>query len=165
MHLSCFATRSELLLLYKSGSWIHSHSRTAISTCSVMWNRPPPNSCSYGPNIGLWWMVQKSPFCTVRLCCHSEESRCEADNWLGRWSNNEDVTITQYEEVEMVRHEWLRMQEPDLHSDGIFKLVFRWKTLMCCKIQVMRRITTFRSTTGHIYDGGPIRLWYYNIIL
>ena len=32
---------------------------------------------------------------------------------------------------------------------------------------VMRRITTFRSTTGHIYDGGPIRLNIinYNIII
>jgi hypothetical protein len=29
----------------------------------------------------------------------------------------------------------------------------------------MRRITTFRSTTGLIYDGGPIRLCYNIIIL
>jgi len=29
---------------------------------------------------------------------------------------------------------------------------------------VMRRITTFRSTTDRIYDGGPIRLQYCNII-
>jgi hypothetical protein len=29
---------------------------------------------------------------------------------------------------------------------------------------VMRRIMTFQSTTDRIYDGGPIRLWYYNII-
>jgi hypothetical protein len=29
----------------------------------------------------------------------------------------------------------------------------------------MRRITTFQSTTDRIDDGGPIRLWYYNIIL
>ena len=28
----------------------------------------------------------------------------------------------------------------------------------------MRRITTFRSTTDRIYDGGLIRLQYYNII-
>jgi len=28
----------------------------------------------------------------------------------------------------------------------------------------MRRITTFRSTTDRIYEGGPIRLWFYNII-
>ena len=25
----------------------------------------------------------------------------------------------------------------------------------------MRRITTFRSTTDRIYDGGPIRIYYY----
>jgi hypothetical protein len=30
---------------------------------------------------------------------------------------------------------------------------------------VMRRITTFRSTTDRIYDGGPIILLHYNIIL
>ena len=29
---------------------------------------------------------------------------------------------------------------------------------------VMRRIMTFRSTTDLIYDGGPIRLKYYNIL-
>jgi len=29
----------------------------------------------------------------------------------------------------------------------------------------MRRITTFRSTTDRTYDGGPIRLQYYNTIL
>jgi hypothetical protein len=29
----------------------------------------------------------------------------------------------------------------------------------------MRSITTFRSTTDRIYDGGIIRLYYYNIIL
>ena len=29
----------------------------------------------------------------------------------------------------------------------------------------MRHITTFRSTTDRIYDGGQIRLKYYNIIL
>jgi len=29
----------------------------------------------------------------------------------------------------------------------------------------MRRITTFRSTTDRIYDGGPIILLYCNIIL
>jgi len=28
----------------------------------------------------------------------------------------------------------------------------------------MRRITTFRSPTGRIYDGGPVRL-YYNILI
>jgi len=28
----------------------------------------------------------------------------------------------------------------------------------------MRRITTFRSTTDRIYDGGPIILYYYSII-
>jgi len=28
----------------------------------------------------------------------------------------------------------------------------------------MRRITTYRSTTDRIYDGGPIRL-YYNIVI
>ena len=26
---------------------------------------------------------------------------------------------------------------------------------------VMRRITTFRSATDHVYDGGPIRFCYY----
>jgi hypothetical protein len=30
---------------------------------------------------------------------------------------------------------------------------------------VMRRTTTFRSTTDRIYDGGPIRLRYYNIVI
>jgi hypothetical protein len=29
----------------------------------------------------------------------------------------------------------------------------------------MCRITAFRSTTYRVYNGGPIRLWYYNIIL
>jgi hypothetical protein len=29
----------------------------------------------------------------------------------------------------------------------------------------MRRVTTFRSTTDRIYDGGPIILLCYNIIL
>jgi hypothetical protein len=29
----------------------------------------------------------------------------------------------------------------------------------------MRHITTFRSTTDRIYDSGPIRLWYCNIII
>ena len=51
----------------------------------------------------------------------------------------EDVAIPQYEEVGIVLREWLPIQEPDLHSDGIFKLVPRWKALMCsgmrCKIQ------------------------------
>ena len=28
----------------------------------------------------------------------------------------------------------------------------------------MRRIMTFRSTTGRINGGGPVRLWHYNII-
>jgi hypothetical protein len=34
-----------------------------------------------------------------------------------------------------------------------------------CNCTGMRRITTFRSTTGRIYDCGPIRLRYYNILL
>jgi hypothetical protein len=29
----------------------------------------------------------------------------------------------------------------------------------------MRRLMMFQSTTDHVYDCGPIRLWYYNIIL
>jgi hypothetical protein len=29
----------------------------------------------------------------------------------------------------------------------------------------MRRITTFQLTTDRVYDGGPIRLQYYNIII
>jgi hypothetical protein len=32
------------------------------------------------------------------------------------------------------------------------------KTLSVAKITGMRRITTFRSTTDRIYDGGPIKL-------
>jgi hypothetical protein len=30
------------------------------------------------------------------------------------------------EEVQMAVREWLRVQEPDFYSDGVFKLVPRW---------------------------------------
>jgi hypothetical protein len=33
------------------------------------------------------------------------------------------------EEVETDVREWLQMQEPDVHRDGIFELVPRWNTL------------------------------------
>ena len=33
------------------------------------------------------------------------------------------------------------------------------------RVTGMRRIKTFRSTTDRIYDSGPVRLCYYNIIL
>jgi hypothetical protein len=31
------------------------------------------------------------------------------------------------EEVNVAVSEWLRMKEPDLHSDGVFKQVPRWE--------------------------------------
>ena len=44
-------------------------------------------------------------------------------------------------------------------------ILFREIMATCCgNCTSMRHITTFQSTTDHIYDDGPIRL-YYNIIL
>jgi hypothetical protein len=42
------------------------------------------------------------------------------------------------------------------------------RVVLCGRIDIhetnrgMLRITTFRPTTDHIYDGGPIRLYYYS---
>jgi hypothetical protein len=43
---------------------------------------------------------------------------------------------------------------------------FHWFWFLIMSLNTgMRCITAFWSTTDRIYDGGPIRLWYYNIIL
>jgi len=36
---------------------------------------------------------------------------------------------------------------------------------LLCDITDMRHITMFQSSPDHVYDSGPIRLWYYNIII
>jgi hypothetical protein len=46
------------------------------------------------------------------------------------------------EEVEMAVGDWLRMQEPDFYSDGIFKLVPRWDNASMCSGIMMKNNDT-----------------------
>jgi hypothetical protein len=53
MHLSNLGTSLNIPSQSKSGSCIRSHSRTAISISSLLWNRRPPKFCFGGTENGI----------------------------------------------------------------------------------------------------------------
>lgn len=90
---------------------------------------------------------------------HSSASRADVKAaWVEKWfgisdesplktyyaafHNNEEV------EVEMVVCEWLRMHEPDLYRDGIFKLGPRWEKLICSGIMLKNNDIKWKADPG-----------------